>query len=160
MQRTHPLYSHIHLGADWDERRRVLAALKAPKLLQAVRYINERMGNLDLFKPHLSDERIEDSDGGYSCVRFEILQFHGVKSLEEVFDAVTFYHTNMEISVSEKLGHVAVRDDFTMEDNNLANFRMVSNDESGISTEMNIVTFGHLVENPDVPGEKMGVYIT
>lgn len=159
-QRTFPLYSHIHLGKDWGQRRETLMALKNPKLLQAIRYVIERTGDLDLLKPHLSDERFEDSDGGYSCMRFEIIQFDGVESLKQVYDAALFYFMNMEISISERLGHLTVREDYDLLENNIYNFRMLSDDENGVSTEMNTVSFAHLFDIPDSPGERMAVFVS
>lgn len=159
-QRTFPLYTHIRLGADWAERRRVLGEIKGQKLVNAVRYVNERSASLDVLKPHLSDERFEDSEGGYSCIRFEVIQFEGVESLKQVYDAAYFYFINMEISISERLGHTTVREDYSTIDSSMSNFRMISDDESGVSTEVNSVSFGNLFENPDVPGEQMSVFIS
>jgi hypothetical protein len=159
-QRTFPLYTHIHLGKDWAQRRETLMALKTPKLLQAIRYVVERTGDLDLLKPHLSDERFEDSDGGYSCMRFEIFQFETVESLKQVFDAGLYYFMNMEISISERLGHLTLREDYDLLDNNISNFRMLSDDENGMRSEMNTASFAHMFDVPDAPGEQMAVFVS
>ncbi|RLN49028.1 hypothetical protein BBJ29_004341 [Phytophthora kernoviae] len=59
-----------------------------------------------------SENKFENAQGDMCCVRYETVQFNGVSSLQEVFDAVSFYKTNMEFIISEQLGHTTLRDDY------------------------------------------------
>lgn len=159
-QQTFPLYSHIHLGADWDERCETLKSIKNHKLMRALNFVKERSGDLNMLEPHASIERFQDSKGGHSYVLFEVIQFEGAASLKQVYDATLFFHTNMEITISEKLGHLTVRDDYELEENNIFNFRVVSDDESGLTTESNMALFADVYENLDPDSDPVGVIVT
>ncbi|EGZ29331.1 hypothetical protein PHYSODRAFT_471474, partial [Phytophthora sojae] len=64
--------------------------------------------------------------GDFCGVRFETVQFSGVKSLQQVYDAAVYYLTNMEISITERLGHVTVRDDYDSVHGSMYNARVLS----------------------------------
>uniref|UniRef100_H3GW16 Uncharacterized protein n=1 Tax=Phytophthora ramorum TaxID=164328 RepID=H3GW16_PHYRM len=68
----------------------------------------------------------------------------GVESLEQVYNALIFYLTNMEISISERLGHITVRDDYDSIDGTAYNSRIASTEDCGVTTEMNAVSFPQL----------------
>lgn len=95
-------------------------------------------------KMQLSDERFESSQGDLCCVRFETIHFRGVESLDQVYNALIFYMTNMEISISERLGHITVRDDYDSIEGTAYNSRIASTEECGVTTEMNAVSFPQL----------------
>lgn len=63
-------------------------------------------------KPHTSDHRYESPEGDICGVHTEAMHFPGVESLENFWEAVMFHYNNIEIDISEKLGHTAVRDDY------------------------------------------------
>uniref|UniRef100_K3X379 Uncharacterized protein n=1 Tax=Globisporangium ultimum (strain ATCC 200006 / CBS 805.95 / DAOM BR144) TaxID=431595 RepID=K3X379_GLOUD len=139
-QLVNPLASYIHLGREWHERRATLLALKDRKLQDAYDYIQARMRTLDPLKPHMTDDRFENAQGEYCCVRFEMLQFEGVRSVKQVYDALFFYLTNMEVSISEKLGHIPSRDYYDTVDKSISTHRLLSND-CGIELELNGAMF-------------------
>ncbi|KAG7377489.1 hypothetical protein PHYPSEUDO_011543 [Phytophthora pseudosyringae] len=72
-------------------------------------------------QPQLSDERFETANGDTCCVIFQTIQLPGVKSPQQVYDALLFSVNNAEISISERLGHVTVRDDYEGVDGNIFN---------------------------------------
>ncbi|ETP25305.1 hypothetical protein F441_01809 [Phytophthora nicotianae CJ01A1] len=64
----------------------------------------------------MSRELFETDNGDISSLRSTVVHFPGVESLRQVFEALWFYLTNMEISISERLGHITVREDYDMID--------------------------------------------
>ncbi|KAK1930858.1 hypothetical protein P3T76_013815 [Phytophthora citrophthora] len=143
-QHTHPLYTRIRLTKDWPERRATLRAIRAEKLRNAYEYIMARSSHSQPEKMQLSDERFESAQGDLCCVRFETIHFRGVESLEQVYNALIFYLTNMEISISERLGHITVRDDYDSIEGTAYNSRIASTEDCGVTTEMNAVSFPQL----------------
>ncbi|KAL3660334.1 hypothetical protein V7S43_014488 [Phytophthora oleae] len=143
-QHTHPLYTRIRLTKDWPERRATLRAIRSEKLRNAFEYIMARSSHSQPEKMQLSDERFESAQGDLCCVRFETIHFRGVESLEQVYNALIFYLTNMEISISERLGHITVRDDYDSIEGTAYNSRIASTEDCGVTTEMNAVSFPQL----------------
>ncbi|RLN75328.1 hypothetical protein BBJ28_00003217 [Nothophytophthora sp. Chile5] len=160
---NNPLHTHIHLPEAWDERRAALLQLKGLKFSRGCEYVMARSQRLDLMSPHSSDHRYQDPLGHFCCEKFEIIHFTGVHSLRQVFDAVKFFVTNMEISISERLGHTTVREDYDSVDEaaSLSNYRLVSGDGNGVTTEMNTVTFSEYFERHEqLSGRACAVHVT
>ncbi|POM71711.1 Hypothetical protein PHPALM_11685 [Phytophthora palmivora] len=147
-----PMDVFIHLGQEWPERRATLLQMKDGRLERGFRFVTARCQHLDALKPHLSEERFEDANGDFCCVRNEVIPFPGVQSMRKVFDAVKFTLNTLEISISEQLGHITVRDDYDVveTDSFICNYRLTSGIDSGVTTELNAVAFGQFVENPSV----------
>ncbi|OWZ05942.1 hypothetical protein PHMEG_00021878 [Phytophthora megakarya] len=145
-----PMNVFIHLGQEWTERRQTLLDMKDERLARGFRYVSARCQHLDGLKPHFSEERFEDANGDFCCVRNEVIPFPGVQSMRKVFDAVKYTLNTLEISISEQLGHITVRDDYDVveTDSFICNYRLASGIDSGVTTELNAVAFGQYVENP------------
>jgi hypothetical protein len=147
--------------------------MKRSKLEAAFKYILERSrglygSNMGTVKSHHSEERFEAEDGTFCCNSFEIIPFYGVESVRQVFDAaLTFFHS-MEISITEKLGHLTLRDDCYDDaidtpsvrdccagiDSKVSHYRLVSGESPGLATEMNLVGFPQFFDNiTDALGE-------
>ncbi|CAI5739996.1 unnamed protein product [Hyaloperonospora brassicae] len=109
------------------------------------------------------DHRYEDTDGNFCCDRFEFFHFTGVQSLKQVFDAIKYFMLNMEITISEALGHTTVREDYdTMDDStSIWNYRLVSTDTYGITSEVNkVVLTEYLEESALMGGRPCAVMVT
>ncbi|KAF1327375.1 hypothetical protein FI667_g7622, partial [Globisporangium splendens] len=146
---TNPLSTSIHLGADWDERRRVLTELKEQNLLNASTYIATRSHLLDPLKLHRSDERFETERGDYCWMHFDVRRFENVSSVKQVYDAFMQYFMNVEITISEQLGHITVRDDCDHVNNkSVFNVRFLSS-VSDVMVESNAVLFAKYSEGGD-----------
>ncbi|KAG1693928.1 hypothetical protein DVH05_022850 [Phytophthora capsici] len=104
-QQSHPLYTRIFLPKDWDLRQAKLLSIREEKLRNAYNFVMEPRHSTDPSKTLYSDTRFETPEGDFCG-------FPGVKSLQQVYDAAVYYLTNMEISITERLGHVTVRDDY------------------------------------------------
>lgn len=96
-----------------------------------------------------SNEKFETDDGDVCFEGIAVIHFPGVKSLRQVYEALCFYLNNMEISISERLGHITVRDDYDVIDGAAFNSRITSSDENGITTESKTIGLMQLFENGD-----------
>lgn len=141
-QQFYPLYSRIHLTKDWNERRAALLAIREQKLQVALEFVNACANSS---QSHFSENKFETEEGDLCCVRYETVDFPGVASLEQVFDALWFFMTNMEIVISEQLGQITLRDDYDTADGRAINTRFISN-SSGLTTEGNVVTFRRMFD--------------
>lgn len=147
-QYLHPLHSRIRLGKNWGERRATLMAMRESKLKGAYDYVMAR--SRFATDSQDSNEQYETDEGDICFVGNTVVKFPGVQSLEQVFEALCFYLTNMEISISETLGHITVREDYDMVEGSAYNARIVSSDSNGISTESNTIVFMQLIREDDL----------
>ncbi|KAG6584561.1 uncharacterized protein IUM83_07841 [Phytophthora cinnamomi] len=143
-QESHPLYTRICLTRDWDERRETLMAVREQKLRNAYDFLMAPGRFVDPDKPHTSDHRYETSDGDICAMHFEAMHFPAVESLEKVWEAVLFHYSNIEIDISEKLGHTTVRDEYDAIGGGVSNIRVLSQSVNSTVVESSIATFAHL----------------
>ncbi|KAI9988771.1 hypothetical protein PInf_022355 [Phytophthora infestans] len=125
-QQYYPLYSHIKLTKDWKERRATLLAMRDLKIRSALEFI---MGHGDIngfMKPPNSRNQFENDEGDLCW---------------QVFDALSYYKNNMEIIISEQLGHITIRDDYDEVNEEAFHARILSTNEDNITTEGNVVSF-------------------
>ncbi|KAL3660380.1 hypothetical protein V7S43_014533 [Phytophthora oleae] len=158
-----PLCRHIHLPHEWWERRQVLLGLKSDMITRGCQYVVARSQHLDLLKPQLMDHRYEDVEGNFCCERFEFFHFTGVQSIKQVFDAIKYFMLNMEITISEALGHTTVREDYDTVDDGTSiwNYRLLSTDSNGITSEVNkVVLAEYFDESEQMGGRPCAVVVT
>ncbi|CEG40783.1 uncharacterized protein PHALS_10966 [Plasmopara halstedii] len=158
-----PLCRPVHLPRETLKRRQVLLSLKSDMISRGCQYVVARSQYLDLMKPQLMDRRYEDAQGNFCCERFEFFHFTGVQSIKQVFEAIKYFMFNMEITISEALGHTTVREDYDTVDDGASiwNYRLLSTDSHGITSEVNKVVlteyFDKLTEMGD---ESCAVVVT
>ncbi|KAL3657750.1 hypothetical protein V7S43_017322 [Phytophthora oleae] len=158
-QYCHPLWSRICLKKDWSERRAILLAIREAKLQNGYNYIMARCPYRSDGRDWESSEKFETDEGDICLMSSSVIHFPGVDSLEQVFQALCFYINNMEISISERLGHITVREDYDVIEGSAFNSRIISSDGNGVSIETNSVGFTQLFsgENPSFGGEPCGI---
>uniref|UniRef100_K3X383 Uncharacterized protein n=1 Tax=Globisporangium ultimum (strain ATCC 200006 / CBS 805.95 / DAOM BR144) TaxID=431595 RepID=K3X383_GLOUD len=161
---ANPLNTPIHLGSDWLERQRVLQVMKDAKLRNAHEYIQRQIHLLDPLKPHHSSERSCNANDDCVSVGLDVIQFEDVTSLRQVYDAILDLFCNIEVNISERLGHIIVREDFNFDDDeSVVNYRLVSTPPGrGPPTESNCVLFSHFFESGELlasHGEACGVFM-
>lgn len=140
-QQHYPLYTRICLPKDWNGRRAKLISIRDEKLNNAYKFIMDPKRCVETDKTTYSDELFESEEGDFCGVRFETVQFPGVKSLQQVYDAAVYYLTNMEISITERLGHVTVRDDYETIDGCVYNARVLSTVRDDVTMETSSLLF-------------------
>ncbi|KAG7390464.1 hypothetical protein PHYBOEH_007034 [Phytophthora boehmeriae] len=143
-QNAHPLYTRICLPKDWSQRQAKLLGIYELKLRRAYNFVMDPKRLIDPSKAQFSDERFETSRGDFCGVRFETVHFPGVKSLQQVYDAAVYYLTNMEISITERLGHITVRDDYETIGGNVYNARVMSTNQHNVVIETSSLLFTKL----------------
>ncbi|RLN75335.1 hypothetical protein BBJ28_00003209 [Nothophytophthora sp. Chile5] len=148
IQAGSPIQRFIRLNSDEQARRETLWALKPMELAEARQFLLQRRPNVDPCKPMCEDHRYELANGDFCSTRFTTIQFHGVESVKQVFDLLLFYFCNIEISISEKLGHITIREDDDSGDKGVTQNRLVSTTINGLLMESNTVLFSHFYE-PD-----------
>ncbi|KAG4248458.1 hypothetical protein PC116_g3810 [Phytophthora cactorum] len=140
-QQSHPLYTRICLPKDWGKRRNKLVSIREEKLRNAYDFVMDPRHYVDPAKAQYCDERFETTEGDFCGVRFETVQFSGVKSLQQVYDAAVYYLTNMEISITECLGHITVRDDYETINGSVYNARVLSTVLDNVTMETSSLLF-------------------
>ncbi|KAG7377498.1 hypothetical protein PHYPSEUDO_011529 [Phytophthora pseudosyringae] len=158
-----PLCRQIQLPMEWWERRQVLLSLKSDMITRGCQYVVARSQHLDLMKPQLMDHRYEDAQGNFCCERFEFFHFTGVQSIKQVFEAIKYFMLNMEITISEALGHTTVREDYDTVDDvtSIWNYRLLSTDSHEITSEVNkVVLTEYFDASVQMGGEPCAVVVT
>ncbi|KAE8881400.1 hypothetical protein PF005_g10348 [Phytophthora fragariae] len=133
-QYSNPLCTRICLKKDWGERRATLLAIREQKLRNAYEYVMARNVQSSVGQDENSNELFEDDNGDVISLGSTVVNFPGVRSLRQVFEALWFYLTNMEISISERLGHITVREDYDMIEGSAYNARITSSNTNGLIT--------------------------
>lgn len=123
--------------------------LKDFKLQQADTFVTESARLMPRVKHWCQESKYEADNGDFCAIKMDNTPFYGVKSVRQVFDALQFFFRNMEISISEMLGDITVREDDDAPDNSLSNHRLVSVMSHGVKVEKNIVKFFKYIEPED-----------
>ncbi|KAG6943183.1 hypothetical protein JG688_00017735 [Phytophthora aleatoria] len=132
-------------------------------ITRGCQYVVARSQHVDLMKPQLMDRRYEDAQGNFWCERIEFFHFTGVQSIKQVFVAIKYFMLNMEITISEALGHTTVQEDYDTVDNGTSiwNYRLLSTDSCGITSEVNKVVLTEFIdESVEMGGEPRAVVVT
>lgn len=140
-QFVNPLSSFVRLGCDPQDRRRTMLRMKDRRIDDGLRFVAMRSAKLHPLEPHYSENRGMNAETAFCSMRFEVRQFYGVRSVKQVFDAVVESMLAMEITISEALGGVIVREDFDTMQNGICNHRLLSTGPTGLRQEKNSVSF-------------------
>lgn len=126
--------------------------MKDKKLQDAMRYLTERTRFLDPTSPFAESSRYATPSGEYCSLRVDITPFEGAESTKQVFDAFQFFFFNMEISVTEILGDITIREDDGSWKQGVSQSRVVSSIGSGVQVEMNSAMFCEFYEHNEAYG--------
>ncbi|TMW67232.1 hypothetical protein Poli38472_012348 [Pythium oligandrum] len=151
-----PLESFIHLPLDVDSRRRTLLALKAQKVREAYAYITERIRHMDVSRSHFAVERFETPEGHFGFAHFDVTPFEG-QTLRGVYDALRFFFDHQEMSVSENLGLITIRETEDEDDEPVLQCRLVTTLPSGGELEINSAMFLDFCEHKNSNGGPHGI---
>lgn len=141
-----PLSTYIRLTKDPAQRRETLMALYGQKITEARRFAIEQAQGLDLLSPLRRESVYMTPQGDFCCDRFDVTQFTGVKSLEQAYEAALFFMANIEISITEMLGHITLREDYDRVAGRISHHRLLSRADNGVMHEMNAVAFTQFVD--------------
>lgn len=152
-----PIETVIELGTDRAQRKATLLALRDKKLRNAQRFIESRCHLYDPASPIIEFQQFETEQGDFCSVHCSREQYEGLQSVQQVFDVLLFSIRNIEINISEKLGHLTIREDDDSGDNNIFQNRLVSTTHTGLQLESNTAMFSGYFEN-DPDHEDVGEY--
>ncbi|OWZ18227.1 hypothetical protein PHMEG_0007720 [Phytophthora megakarya] len=136
-----PIQRNLSLPTDEVARRNILRSMKTQKLEDARKFMSRKLLHLNPLHAMSEERRFENDEGDYWSVRFTTSQFEPARSVKQVFDLVVYFLSNSEISISEKTGHLTVREDDDNGSPGIAQHRLVSTTEKGLHMEWNTIMF-------------------
>lgn len=138
----------IRLGKDLKLRQEALLAAREKGLQQAKRFVLERNQGMDMAKVYYEQERYETVRGDYCVMGFDVAPLLGATSVKRVYDDLLFHVSNVEITFSEMMGHITVRENHDDEgssvggsDPGVSQLRVVSTLTDGGLVEANAVLY-------------------
>lgn len=120
-----PLETYIHLGRDFDERRRTILSLREQKLDTTLRYIEEKARGINLDEPYHYSDTFERF-GKFYNVHFAVNKYEGVKVcqlMKVVFDQLS----GTDESLAQAMGCLSIRESYDAIPCNFLHQRIVSN---------------------------------
>lgn len=138
-------------------------AIKDAKLHGSLSYLRERTKFLDPAAFFAETSHFTPANGDYCVTHVDVTPFEGISSPKLVYNALQDYFFNMEISISELLGDIMIRetvddqvdesqDQFT---HSVSQNRFVSTHvDSGVQVEMNAARFSAFHEAQSTTGER------
>lgn len=151
-----PINTCIKLGLERTQRHCELVAMKHEKLVATREFLLRRSRGLEPGRQYCEEERFETSRGDYCAIRFAVAHFRGAASVRAVFDAALFHIANVEISMSEVLGNITIREDDDNGEDNVTQLRLVSSTGTAPEApplETNSVQFNEFHEATTTGGE-------
>ncbi|TYZ57792.1 hypothetical protein PybrP1_003251 [[Pythium] brassicae (nom. inval.)] len=155
-----PIGVPIRLGRDRRERLATLAAVRDKKMRVAQSFLARRCGpeGLSSRTPRTEEQRFETPGGDFFAVHFSASQFRGARSVRQVFDILHFYNRNIEISASEKLGNITIREDDDVHEESVFQNRLVGiTGDARLLIESNTILFADCVDSAGGTGEGRAV---
>jgi hypothetical protein len=148
------------LTNDEQSRHEALLALKAKKMDKAQRFLQMRRPRIDPCHAMGEERRYEAENGDFCSTRFTVTQFEEAQSVRQVFDLLLFYFCNIEISISEKIGHLTIREDDGGDGKGIVQNRLVSTTHKDIKMESNTVMFSQFFDHSaDRQGDSYGLIV-
>jgi len=167
VQDYNPFETFIRLGRDPVARRAEMLAIKPLKIQGAVHFLRENRRFMDPTAEYCESKRFRSRNGDMCSIRFEITPFPGVTSVKPVFDALQHFVHNMEISITEVMGDITVREnDDDNFDDSMTQHRLVTSVSNVVFLDTNNVTFAeyrppsappHSLQESD--GSELGVIV-
>lgn len=127
-----------------------------------LQYVVERTRFFEPAAAFAEASRFSTARGDFCALICDTTPLEGVTNVRQVFNALQFFLLNMEISISELLGVLTLREDHTEKHQGTFQSRLVSDVGNGMQVELNFATFcqmfGPSSEFGD--GREFGVLVT
>jgi hypothetical protein len=136
-----PLSTYIHLPVDAAERDHILSTMREPKLQAAYRYMSERVRFLNLGIPHRQGECFDLPNGDAVNSGFDVIPFDSQFSLRDVYEEFQFWLRHEEITISEKIGVLTIRESDDSESFQYNQSRLLTTILDGVEIESNMALF-------------------
>jgi hypothetical protein len=119
-----PMESYIHLGHDFDDRRRTILALREEKLDMTFKYIEQKSQGLNLDQPYQYSDMFEKFGKNY-CVNFAISKYEDVGVLA-VAGAIYEQIAGKDEALASAMGCLTIRESYDQIRCNFMHQRIVS----------------------------------
>ncbi|ETI33568.1 hypothetical protein F441_19603 [Phytophthora nicotianae CJ01A1] len=149
---TEPFDLPARLNKDPFQREAALLRMKSDRLQVAHLFMHQRQHYLSTSE-FCDRKKFEATNGDLVSIQFEIMPLPGARSVKNIVDALQFFVYNLEISISEAVGDVTIREnDDAKPGSAVAQHRLVATVADVIQTDTNNVAFAEY--RPAGPGEQ------
>jgi hypothetical protein len=146
VQEHSPFETFIQLGKDPVERHATLLSMKRRKLHDALQFLVARRRFMDPSTAFSDNQKFENAQGDFCYMGFDVTPFAGVRSARIVFDELLNFSYNLEISLSELLGDITIRENDDHWDPSVSQQRLVTNVANVAEMETNNAMFSEYHE--------------
>ncbi|ETK73931.1 hypothetical protein L915_19200 [Phytophthora nicotianae] len=138
---TEPFDLPARLGRDPIQREAALLRMKKDRLEVAQNFMLQRE-HYNATSEFCDRKRFEATTGDFVSLRFEITPLPGARSIKRIIEALQDFVYNLEISISEAIGDIAVREnDDAIPGSPVAQHRIVATVANLVQTDTNSVAF-------------------
>ncbi|POM76397.1 Hypothetical protein PHPALM_6361, partial [Phytophthora palmivora] len=158
---TSPFDLPARLGSNLQEREAALLKMKNDRLEVAHNWMLQREHHT-MTSEFCDRKRFEATNGDFVSVRFEVIPLPGARSIKTIIDALQNFVYNLEISVSEAIGDISVREnDDAIPGSPVAQHRLVATIADVVQTDVNNVAFAeYRPAGPPGSGEReLGIMV-
>ncbi|KAG7399280.1 hypothetical protein PHYBOEH_009206 [Phytophthora boehmeriae] len=132
----------IRLGVDQRERHNTLLAMKQQRLDEAIGFLTERSRYMAMDTEFTDLQRFQAENGDVCLVRFDIKPLRKAQSVKQAFEGVLKFSYNLEISISDLIGDITVRENDDLDwDSSVAQHRLVTSITQDVQVDTNNATF-------------------
>ncbi|GMF46314.1 unnamed protein product [Phytophthora fragariaefolia] len=146
VQEHSPFETFIQLGKDPVQRHDTLLSMKKQKLHDALQFLVARRRFIDPSTPFADNQKFENAQGDFCYMGFDVTPFAGIRSARTVFDVLLNFSYNLEISLSELLGDITIRENDDHWDPSVSQQILVTNVANWAEMETNNVMFSEYHE--------------
>ncbi|TMW67222.1 hypothetical protein Poli38472_012338 [Pythium oligandrum] len=119
-----PIESYIHLGTEFNERRRTILGLREEKLDMTYKYIEEKARGINVDQPYRYSDAFERF-GKYYSVHFAVSKYEGV-DVSQVVKVVYDQMAGKDDSIIQAMGYLSIRESYDSFKCNFLHQRIVS----------------------------------
>ncbi|KAL3658890.1 hypothetical protein V7S43_016033 [Phytophthora oleae] len=149
---TEPFDLPAIISRDPVEREASLLRMKSHRLEVARHFMRQRE-HYRMTSESCDRKKFEATNGDFVSLRFEITPLAGASSIKLIIDALQDFVYNLEISVSEAIGDISVREnDDAIPGSPVAQHRLVATVADHVQTDTNSVAFAEY--QPAASGER------
>ncbi|KAI9988855.1 hypothetical protein PInf_022444 [Phytophthora infestans] len=147
-----PFDTLTHLPKDPNMRHIALLRMKHERLQRAYEFMRERQRFMDVTKEFCDQKKFQATNGDLCSERFEVVPLPEAQSVKAIVDALEYFVYNIEISMSEVLGDITIREnDDPRQSSSVAQHRLVTTVEDVLQMDTNNVAFNEYI--PPGPGQ-------
>ncbi|POM68494.1 Hypothetical protein PHPALM_15342 [Phytophthora palmivora] len=138
---TEPFDLPARLGKDPIERQAALLRMKHDRLQVGHHFMLQRQHCMSTSE-YCDRKKFEAANGDMVSLRFEVIPLPGAHSVKAIIDALQFFVYNIEISISEAVGDINIREnDDAKPGSPVAQHRLVATVAGLVETDTNNVAF-------------------